>query len=80
MQDLAATESSLSMGKRDDPFTYVAKYVSKQGGDLHLGGTLGDVNFSEFRKSFQRNGGRDVALSANVQWQLFHMNYKRRKR
>jgi hypothetical protein len=67
------------MGKKDDPFAYVAKYVTKQGGDLHFGGTLQNVNFSEFRKSLRRHG-TEIVQSPNLNWRLFHLNNKGRKR
>jgi hypothetical protein len=68
------------MSKREDPFTYVAKYVAKQGGDLHFGGTLQSVNFSAFRKSFRRHGRSVVVQSANLGWRFFHLNDPRRKK
>ena len=68
------------MGKKDDPFGYVAKYVTKKGGDLHFGGTLGNVNFSVFRKSLRQHGGRDVVQSARLGWQFFHLSNPRRKK
>ena len=69
------------MGKKShDPFSYLAKYVAKQGGDLWLGGTLAGVNFSQFVKSRKPIGKREIVQSPNMPWQIFHMNYKRRKR
>jgi hypothetical protein len=68
------------MSKNNDPFTYVAKYVTKQGGDLHFGGTLHDVNFSEFRKSISAFGRKLVVHSANLNWRFFHLNDPRRKK
>ncbi len=68
------------MSKPPDPFAYVAKYVAKQGGDIHFGRTLKNVNFSEFRKSVRRHGRRDVVHSANLGWQFFHLNDPRRKK
>jgi hypothetical protein len=66
--------------KKDDPFGYVAKYVSKRGGDLHFGGTLANVNFSDFRKSLKRHGGEDIVRSVNLDWRFFHLNDPRRKK
>jgi hypothetical protein len=66
--------------KKSDPFGYVAKYVSKQGGDFHFGGSLGGVNFSEFVKSRNAYGRKDIVRSANLNWELFHLNNPRRKR
>jgi hypothetical protein len=69
------------MGKgKGDPFIYLAKYVTKQGGDLHFGGTLAGVNFSEFIKSRKAYGRKEIVASANLGWQLFHMNNPRRKK
>jgi hypothetical protein len=68
------------MGKKDNPFAYVAKYVTKQGGDLHFSGTLQNVNFSEFRKSHRRCGRKLVVRSADLNWKLFHSNDPRRKK
>jgi hypothetical protein len=68
------------MRKKSDPFDYVAKYVVKQGGDLHFGGTLKNVNFSEFLKSRKHYGRKDVAKSAHLGWRFFHLNDPRRKR
>lgn len=68
------------MSKQNDPFGYVAKYVAKQGGDLHFGGTLKDVNFSDFRKSIRWFGRKDIVRSANLGWRFFHLNNPRRKR
>jgi hypothetical protein len=68
------------MSKRNDPFTYVAKYVAKEGGDLHFGGTLQHVNFSDFRKSLRRHGRKEVVHSANLDWRFFHLNDPRRKK
>lgn len=67
------------MSKKGDPYLYVAKYVSKQGGDLHFGGTLGNVNFSEFRKSLAKRG-TDVVRSASMSRVHFHLNNPRRKK
>jgi hypothetical protein len=68
------------MGKKGDPCGYVAKYVTKRGGDLHFGGTLSGVNFSESVKSRRPIGRKEIAVSANLDWRFFHMNHKRRKR
>lgn len=68
------------MGKKDDPCSYVAKYVTKKGGDLHFGGTLQNVNFSDFRKSLRPYGRRDVVQSAYLDWRFFHLNDPRRKK
>jgi|GEM_PF-3903586 len=68
------------MSRRNDPFGYVAKYVSKQGGDLHYGGTLENVNFSEFRKSRHKVGHKDIVRSANLSKRFFHLTYPRRKK
>jgi len=68
------------MAKSGDPFTYVAKYVAKQGGDLHFGGTLQGVNFSEFRKTLRQLGRKEVVRSVNLDWRFFHMNNPRRKK
>jgi hypothetical protein len=68
------------MAKHKDPFTYLAKYVTKQGGELSFGGTLLGVNFSQIKKSNKPTGKREVVTSVKLPWQLFHMNYKRRKR
>jgi hypothetical protein len=74
------TGSSPFMANKGDPFSYVAKYVTKQGGDLHFGGTLQNVNFSEFTKSRNAYGRKQVVRSANVDSRLFHMNNPRRKK
>jgi hypothetical protein len=74
------TELSPFMSKKDDPFAYVAKYVTKQGGDLHFGGTLQTVNFSEFRKSLRAYGRKLIVHSANLDWRFFHLNDPRRKK
>lgn len=66
--------------KNGDPFSYVAKYVTKQSGDFHFGGSLGGVNFSEFVKSRNAYGRRDIVRSANLNWELFHLNNPRRKK
>jgi hypothetical protein len=68
------------MSKNGDPYGYVAKYVAKQGGELHFFGTLQHVNFSDFRKSLRRRGRIDTVHSANLGWQFFHMNNPRRKK
>jgi hypothetical protein len=68
------------MAKGQDPFTYLAKYVSKQGGDLHLGGTLEGVNFSEFLKSRQPYGRKTTAISANLPRGFFHVSDPRIRR
>jgi hypothetical protein len=68
------------MGKKEDPCRYVAKYVTKHGGDLHFGGTLGTVNFSEFRKSLSQLGRKQIVHSANLNWRFFHLNNPRRKK
>ena len=66
--------------KKGDLFMYVAKYMTKQGGDLHFGGTLAGVNFSEFIKSRKAYGRKEIVLSANLDWRLFHLNNPRRKK
>lgn len=66
--------------KKDDPYSYVAKYVAKRGGDLHFGGTLKNVNFSEFRKSHRRIGRREIVRSPDLNWRFFHLNNPERKR
>jgi hypothetical protein len=68
------------MSKNGDPCGYIAKYVTKQRGDLHFGGTLRTVNFSEFRKSLSRLGRKQIVTSANLDWRFFHLNYPRRKK
>jgi hypothetical protein len=68
------------MCKKDGPFGYLAKYVTKKGGDLHFGGTLKNVNFSDFRKSIRRHGRKDIVHSANLGWRFFHLNDPRRKK
>lgn len=68
------------MSKKNDPFGYLAKYVTKKGGDLHFGGMLKNVNFSDFRKSLPRHGGKDIVRSANLDWRYFHLNHPRRKK
>lgn len=68
------------MSKKDDPYIYLAKYVAKQGGDLHFGGTLQNVNFSEFRKSLRRIGRKEIVRSPDLDWRLFHLNNPERKR
>lgn len=73
-------ESSPYVPSSEDLFAYLAKYVAKEGGDLHFGGTLGGVNFSEFLKSQMPTEGKEIVESARVDWRLFHMNNKRRKR
>ena len=65
--------------KNNDPFGYVAKYVTKQGGDLHFGGTLQSVNFSDYRKSHRQRGYTQV-VSANLSRPFFHLNFPRRKK
>ena len=68
------------MSKKGDPFGYVAKYVTKRGGDLHFGGTLENVNFSEFLKTRRGYGRKDVVQSAHLGWRFFHLNDPRRKK
>ncbi len=68
------------MGKTGDPCSYVAKYVTKRGGDLHFGGTLRNVNFSEFRKSLSQVGRKEIVPSADLDWQFYHLNDPRRKK
>lgn len=68
------------MVKRNDPFYYVAKYVAKRGGDLHFGGTLEGVNFSDHIKSRKAYGRKEIAVSVNLDWRLFHLNNPRRKK
>lgn len=68
------------MIKKQDPFSYVAKYVTKENGDLHFGGTLSGVNFSKSVKSRKRCGRKEVVVSANLSSRLFHMGDPRRKR
>jgi hypothetical protein len=77
---LGERESSLYVSNSEDLFAYLAKYVAKEGGDLHFGGSLGGVNFSEFLKSQMPTEGKEIVESARVDWRLFHMNNKRRKR
>jgi hypothetical protein len=66
--------------KKGDPFIYLAKYVTKQGGGLHFGGTHAGVKFSEFIKSRKAIGRKEIVVSANLDWQLFHLNDPRRKK
>jgi hypothetical protein len=73
-------ESSPFVAKHGDPFCYLAKYVTKQGGELWFGGTLSGVNFSEITKSGEPVGKMEIAKSCELPWQMFHMNYKGRKR
>lgn len=68
------------MSKENDPFSYVAKYVTKRGGDLHFGGTLENVNFSVFRKSCRKYSGKEIVQSAHLNWPFFHLNDPRRKK
>ncbi len=68
------------MSKKGDPFSYLAKYVAKQGGDLHFGGTLQNVNFSEYRKSHGPLGRTQIVNSANLSRSFFHLNFPRRKK
>jgi len=68
------------MSKNGDPFGYLAKYVTKRGGDLHFGGTLQNVNFSVFRKSIRRVGRKTTVQSADLGWRFFHLNDPRRKK
>jgi hypothetical protein len=68
------------MSKKDDPYGYLAKYVTKQGADLHFGGTLANVNFSDFRRSLPSLGRTEIVRSANVSREYFHLNYPRRKK
>jgi len=68
------------MSKKQNAFDYVAKYVTKQGGGLHFGGTLQNVNFSEFRKSRQKLGRTEIVASANLSGAFFHLNFPRRKK
>ena len=78
--DLDEAELSRSMSKRGDPFTYVAKYIAKQGGELHFGGTLEGVNFSEFIKSRNPYGRKEIVTSASMGRTFFHLNNPRRKK
>jgi hypothetical protein len=73
-------ESSRYMASRRDPCEYLAKYVTKQGGDIHFGGTFNGVNFSEFRKSRNAYGRREIVHSPNLPRHFFHMNNPRRKK
>jgi hypothetical protein len=68
------------MSKKADPCGYVAKYVTKQSADLHFGGTLANVNFSEFRKSLKKLGRTDIVQSASLPRVYFHLNNPRRKK
>lgn len=68
------------MSRKVDPYGYVAKYVAKRGGDLHFGGTLKDVNFSEYRKSLRRIGRKEIVRSPDMNWRFFHLNDPERKR
>lgn len=68
------------MPEKNDPYEYLAKYVAKQGGDLHFGGTLKNVNFSDFRKSLGRIGRNEIVRSPAMEWRLFHLNNPKRKR
>ena len=68
------------MTEKGDAFTYVAKYVMKQGGGIHFGGTLKNVNFSEFRASLARYGRREIVHSDDLDWRFFHLNNPRRKK
>jgi hypothetical protein len=77
---LDEAESSRYMASRRDPCEYLAKYVSKQGGDIHFGGTFHGVNFSEFRKSRNAYGRREIVRSSNLSRHFFHMNNPRRKK
>jgi hypothetical protein len=77
---LVETESSQSMTKKPDPFAYVAKYVVKQGGDLHFGGTLEHVNFSKFRESLANCGGTEIVRSPDLSRNFFHLSDPRRKK
>ena len=67
------------MADKDDPFTYLAKYVTKQG-ELSFGGTLADVNFSQTERSHKPTGRKEIVTSPNFSWLMFHMNDKRWKR
>jgi len=80
LSDLAGVELSLSMSRNKDPYAYVAKYVTKQEGDLHFGGTLANVNFSEYCKSLRPVGRKEIVPSPDMDWRFFHMNYTERKR
>jgi hypothetical protein len=66
--------------RKGDPFIYLAKYVTKQGGELHFGGTLAGVNFSEFVKSRNAYGRKEIVTSANMGRPFFHLNNPRRKK
>jgi hypothetical protein len=78
--DLEEQRSNHSEARKEDPFSYLAKYVTKQGGELSFGGTLLGVNFNHIEKSRKPIGKAEVVTSANLRWQLFHMNFKGRKR
>jgi hypothetical protein len=77
---LDEAESSPYMALRRDPCEYLAKYVTKQGGDIHFGGTFSGVNFSEFRKSHNAYGRLEIVRSSNLSRHFFHMNNPRRKK
>lgn len=66
--------------KLGDPCAYVAKYVTKQNGEIHFGGTLANVNFSEYCKSLRQIGREEIVRSPNLDWRFFHLNNKERKR
>ena len=68
------------MAKQSDPFVYLSKYVTKRGGDLHFGGTLDGVNFSEHCKSLRRIGREEIVKSPDLNSAFFHMNNPRRKK
>jgi len=77
---LVEAGSSQYMAEKRDPFAYVAKYITKQKGDLHFGGTLQDVNFSEFLKSLKAYGRKEIVKSPDLDSRFFHMNNPRRKK
>jgi len=68
------------MAKQSDPFVYLSKYVTKRGGDLHFGGTLQGVNFSEYFKSLRRIGRKEIVKSPDLDSLFFHMTNPRRKK
>jgi len=78
--DLEEQGSNHSEAKKEDPFLYLAKYVTKQRGERWFGGTLSGVNFTSVEESLKPIGKTEVVTSANLRWQLFHMNFKGRKR
>jgi hypothetical protein len=69
------------MSKKNDPVGYIAKYVNKQRGGLHFGGTIDGVNFSEdIRSRLRRGKPRDVTVSDNLSHDFFHLREPRVRR